>query len=221
MKNQVKITERMYQETRFARINWTAHLLPLAKAAVQEFSSIVETYGLQRPYISVLSDDVARGYFGGQTDEIWADSILVSFGNRAIPLQAVVPVKGRTRIVAEEQASLVFSQLASGNVLALIYPPTSELVQPLKPYYMVNCWRDPRDVSHSQIMELLSLMAEVDMFCGSITFPNPKGTRLLARLQAKDAAHANGGSRFWVWLQYIFRFAVGVLRLYGIGKPTP
>jgi hypothetical protein len=220
MRKLISRADRMYLEAYFAQVNWHAHLLPLVKNTVQEFSLELKKQNLQEPYLSVLSEDVRRGYFDHQKSEIWGDSITVSFGSRPIPARAVAPVKGRSKILSEDQASLVISQSVSGSVVALIYPPSSEVAKPLKPYYMVDFWSNPREICPMHINSLLQLMNETDMFCGAAIYPNNRGTKILAKLQAKDAILANGGSRIWVWLQYVFQATKGVLRLYGIGKPV-
>lgn len=70
-------------------------------------------------------------------------------------------------------------------------------------------------------MKLLYWTFELDLVCSAAVFPNLKAGRLLACLQARDEVLRNGGSRIWVWLRYVFFATRGVLRLYGIGKPTP
>lgn len=221
MNKLIGIADRMYLESYFARVNWYAHFLPLAKTTTQEFSLSLKKLGLKEPYLSILSEDVRNGYFDHQQSEIWGDSISVSFGSSAIPARAVAPVKGRLKMLTEERASLVISQSVSGSVVALIYPPSSDVAKPLKPYFMVDFWNNPRKIRSAHIRNLLYLMNEIDIFCSASICPSNRGTKLLAKLQAKDAILANGGSRIWVWLQYIFQFTKGVLRLHGIGKPIP
>jgi hypothetical protein len=130
----------------------------------------------------------------------------------------VVPVKGRFRPLSESQASLAISQHVSGYVIAMIYPPSSDLAMPLKPFYVVDSWQNPGTVQPRQIRKLLGIMMEVDIFCGAEIYPNKKGTRLLTMLQAKDEILANGGSRVWVWLKTVFRVTKGVLKLASIEK---
>lgn len=220
MSKLIEIADHMYLEAYFARVNWYAHLLPLVKTSVQKFSSELKKLNLKEPYLSVLSEDVRKGYFDHQESEIWGDSITISFGCRPIPARAVAPVKGRSKVLSEDQASLVISQSVSGSVVALIYPPSSEVAKPLKPYYMVDFWCNPGEIRSVHIQNLLQLMNETNMFCGAAIYPNKRGTKLLTKLTAKDTILANGGSRIWVWLQYILQATKGVLRLYGIGKPV-
>ncbi|MBK6999303.1 MAG: hypothetical protein IPH35_04820 [Rhodoferax sp.] len=215
----IEIAQHMHLEAYFSRVNWKAHLLPIIEAEVQSFSSQQRTQHLKEPHMSVLSQDVARGYFDNQKSEIWGDSITISLGRRPIPAIAVAPVKGSIKILSEEQPSLVFSQFVSGSVIALLYPPSSEVAKPLKPYYVVDSWANPASVRPKRIKQLLALMNEADLFCGAATYPNSRGQRLLAMLEARDAVLAKGGSRIWVWLCYTFKATTGVLRLYGIGKP--
>lgn len=220
MKKLIETADLLYQEAFFSKVNWSAHLIPLAKETLADFCAELKTQGLPGPHVSILSDDVLKGRFENQEKEIWGDSISIRLGFRPIPVSATAPVKGSLKLLKEEQASLVFSQSVSGGVIALIYPPSSEVAEPLKPYFMVDYWSNPRKIHSSHIKKLLHLMYETDIFCGAAIYPNSRGTKLLTKLQVKDAVLSKGGSRLWVWLQYVFLATKGVLRLHGIGKPT-
>lgn len=213
-------TRRLYLETYFAKVNWNAHLVPLVQRVESEFSDELKMAGLKTPHLSLLSKDVRSGMYEEQKEELWGDSITISFGCRPVPGIPVVRVKTRTRVLSEDQSTLVFSQSVSGSVVALIYPPSSDVAKPLKPYYMVRHWRNPGEVNERDVRHLLKLATKVDVFCGSYVYPNREGERLLVKLQVRDAVIADGGSPIWVNLMYILRFAGGVLRLYGVGKPS-
>jgi hypothetical protein len=214
-------SDRTYYEAWFSRINWTAHLLPTAKLAAKSFFLEMDELKLDRPHLSVLSEDANAGYFDKQEEEIWTDSVSFTFGARPIPAKAVVPVKGRVRTLVEERACLVLSQSLSGSVVALIYPPSSEAAKPIKPFYMAACWNNPNEASKEAIVKLLRLTTEADYYCGAANYPNGKGQRILATLEAKDSVLAQGGSRLWVWFKFALRLSKGVLRLHGIGSPVP
>lgn len=221
MKNLKNKTNKTYRESWFSRINWIAHLVPTAKSAHQNFCSQLEGLDLPAPRISVVSEDVRAGYFAEQNEELWTDSVSFSFGCRAVPGKPVIPVKGRFRVLSEEQACLVLSQSLSGSVVALLYPPSSDVAKPLKPFYIVDFWNNPHEANQGRIVKLLKLTLETDYYCGAANYPNPIGQRIMAKLEAKDAVLANGGSRIWVWLKYVLRVSKGVLRLHGIGSPFP
>jgi hypothetical protein len=216
----IERAQRLHMEAYFSRVNWKAHLLPIVEAEVREFSSQRRMQNLNEPHLSVLSQDVASGYFDEQKYEIWGDSISIGLGVRPIPVRAVAPVKGSIKVLIEQQPSLIFSQFVSGSVIALLYPPSSEVAKPLKTYYIADAWANPVDVRPKHVSQLLALLNEVDLFCGASIYPNPRGQRFLARLEARDAVLAKGGSRIWAWLCYTFKATKGVLRLYGIGKPS-
>lgn len=225
MKKLIKTANRMYLESYFSRVNWGAHLLPLIKVVVAEYSDTQRKFGpkelhLSEFHLSIASEDAQKGLFVNQQSEIWGDSIEASLGSRPIPARAVVPVNGRIKTLTEVQASLVFSQAVSGNVIALIYPPSSDVAMAKKPYFVVDMWKNPREIRPLHIRNLLRLTQEIDIYCSAAIFPNKKGARLLAWLHAKDSILAEGGSRIWVWIKNIFKGSAGVLRLYGIGKPT-
>lgn len=221
MKSLLEKFERCHLEAYFARVNWNACFVEMATSVVKECANELRASGVGEPYISVLGQDSRRGLYDNQGSEIWGDSISVSLGRRPIPVSAVVPVNRRTSVLSESRASLVFSQSVSGSVIAVIYPPSSDVARSKKDFYMVDFWANPSDVTKKQIKQIFQLFIETDCFCGAAVYPNSAGTKILAKLQAKDSVLANGDSRIWVWLMYTFRVAGGVLRLYGIGKPAP
>ena len=200
MRKLIQSAERVHLEAYFARVNWRAHLVPVVVAEIQNFLSDLKPLGLKNPYWSIVRDDANKGYYDNQKSEIWTDSITISLGFRPIRVNAVVPVKGRFRTLSESQASLAISQHVSGYVIAMIYPPSSDLAMPLKPFYVVDSWQNPGTVQPRQIRKLLGIMMEVDIFCGAEIYPNKKGTRLLTMLQAKDEILANA-SRSYRWTQ--------------------
>lgn len=220
MKSLLEKSERCHLEAYFARVNWNACFVEMAASVVKECAKELGASGFGNINISVLGCDSRRGGYEDQKSEIWGDSISVILGRRIIPVGAVVPVRGRTSVLSESRASLVFSQSVSGSVVAMIYPPSSDVARSKKDFYVVDFWVNPSGVTKKQIKKIFRLFVETDLFCGAAVYPNSAGTKILAKLEAKDAVLANGGSRIWVWFMYTFRVAGGVLRLYGIGKPT-
>jgi hypothetical protein len=221
MKSLLQKANHCHASAYFARVNWSACFVGLATSVVAECAKELRDLGFSEPYVSVLGHDARKGIYDHQKSEIWGDSISVNLGQRPIPVRAVVPVKGRMSVLSESRASLVFSQSVSGSVIAMIYPPSSEVAKPRKACYMVDLWMNPSDVTKKQIKKIFRLFVETDLFCGAAVYPNSAGSKILAKLEAKDAVLENGGSRIWVWFKYAFRITGGVLRLYGIGKPTP
>ncbi len=211
----------MKLEAWYARINWSAHLLPMVKLAVERFCASDSANAVGMVHLSVASEAYARGHYRDSKKELWGDSLTISLGTRGVPVKAVVPVAGRLRVLAEERAALVLSQALSGGVVALLYPPKSDTDESVKPSYMVGYWFNPREIRLQDLDRLLTLTGETDLFCGSEVFPNRRGARVLAKLHAKDSALSTGGSKIWIWLQYIFKVVGGTLRIYGIGTPSP
>lgn len=203
---------------RYAKINWHAHFLPIVKEAYKEFSIATRQEGLQSAFMTVLSEANAAE-FNDATPICWSDSVSLTFGIRPVPCRPVLQLKKGLWVLSETQASLVFSQSVSGAVTALIYPPSSEVGKPIKPYYAVAMELDPSLYTKSDVLGLLTLAFEVDIFCGARVFPNHRGGRLIAKLIARDSVIEGGGSKIWAWISYIFKSVSLVLRLYGIGGP--
>lgn len=222
MKSLLQKADRCYARAYFARVNWSACFLDMATTVVAACANELPENEFGKAYVSLLGSEARKGLYSEQKSEIWGDSISITLGQRPIPVTAVVPAKGKAHsLLSETRAALVFSQSVSGSVVAMIYPPSSDVARPKKDAYLVDFWADPSDVTKKQIKKLFRLFVEVDLFCGAAVYPNSTGLKLLAKLEAKDTVLANGGSRLWVWFKYAFRFTRGVLRLYGIGKPTP
>jgi hypothetical protein len=221
MKTVAAVASRLRLEAWFARINWNAHLLPTVRGAVKEFSQESKVSGLGEVYLSVLSEDFSRGHYSNQKEEIWGDSITIGFGSRAVPVRAVVKVANRQRVLAETRAALVISQTVSGGVVAFIYPPTSDVQASENRYYAVKYWQNPATARIPHILHLLKLTTQTDQYCGNEVYPNRRGARVMAKLQAKDSVIASGGSKIWMWLTYVYKATRATLRIYGIGSPTP
>lgn len=203
---------------RYAKINWHAHFLPVIKEAFEEFCATTEQEGLQSFFMAVLSETEPEEC-NEKTPIFWSDSVSFSLGQRPVPCRPVLQFDKGLHILSEKQVSLVFSQSVSGAVTALIYPPSSDVGRPIKPYYAVAIELDPASYSKVHILQLLTLAFEVDLFCGARVFPNYRGGRLMAKLIAKDSVIEGGGSKVWSWMYYIFKSVLLVFRLYGIGSP--
>lgn len=212
--------EKCRDEAYFARVNWGAHLIDVAIPTLSKCAKALSDSGRAAPNIFHAEEDARLGRLDDQKTEIWGDSISVNFGSRPVSGRPAVPVKGRTAMLAEKGASLVFSQLVSGAVGAMIYPPSSSVLAPINEAYMVSFWENPAKVTKKDIEKLFDLLLEVDSFCSAAIYPNRRGSRVLAKLEAKDAVLKNGGSRIWVWFKYTFRFVRAVLKMKGFGSPT-
>ena len=215
-----KKLEKCRDEAYFARVNWVAHFIDIAIPTLNECAKALSDSGQAAPNIFHAAEDARLGRLDDQITEVWGDSISVNFGSRPISGRPAVPVKGRTSILLEKRASLVFSQLISGAIGAMIYPPSSDVLAPISQAYMVSFWENPAKVTKKDIKKLFDLLVVVDSFCSAAVFPNSKGSRVLAKLEAKDAVLKNGGSRIWVWFKYTFRFVRAVLKMKGLGSPT-
>ncbi|CAE6903655.1 hypothetical protein ACOMICROBIO_FLGHMIGD_01616 [Vibrio sp. B1FLJ16] len=203
----------------FKRVNFKYHLLPLVREAVDSYSESIQDYGAVGVDLEVLSENW-KTYYEAQENEIWSDSIFLSLGHLPVfGIRAVVPVKGRTRVLSEQQARLVFSQTISGDVFAILYPPKSEVMAMKKDGYIIDRWGNPLDISLKQVVKLLKLTLLINAYCKAVLFPNRKALKLMAQVEAKDSVMSNGGSRLWVLIMYLVKSVKGVARLYGVGTP--
>ena len=193
------------RESRYARLNWHAHVVPVVEESFAAFCSTLNAARLSTPFISRLSDAQASAPLNEGSEEIWGDSITISFGARPIPIRAVIPVKGRLRVLSEVQAALVISQIAStGAVIALLYPPKSEISRPEKPYFVARYFRDPRDIRRKNVMSLLNETLHLDCRCASVVSSTRRCARLIARLRAREEAFSGRPSKLWGWARYMY-----------------
>jgi hypothetical protein len=204
-----------------AMVNWHAHFLPIVRREFDIFREDLPKDQFDKPHWSHLRENEKMGLYPDQENEVWTDRVDISFGVRALPLEAIVRVKNRNRTLSEVEASIAFTQLPNGEVMALLYPPTSEVGRPLQAWYAIGSWRDPWMIQKPELLKCFELLLEAKTFLGSTTYPNPRGKRLMARLVAKDSAFRNGGSQAFVWFRYAYLLFKGIRRLYGLDVPTP
>ncbi|AUJ35192.1 hypothetical protein [Vibrio vulnificus] len=202
----------------FKRVNFKHHLVPVIERVVEGFSESYKKYGVQQPNALVLSEDWEL-FYRSQKEEIWSDSVILSFGRLPVGIRPIVPVKGRLKVLSEEQVTLSFSQSISGDVIASITPPKSEVMSCQKNSYVVERWDDPLDVTEKQILKVLKHSLMINAYCKTALFPNKKALKLMAKMEVKDSVLSNGGSRIWCWLMYLVKSVKGVARLYGVGAP--
>ncbi len=210
---------KIIESNRKAYGDWSSLVPDLVRSVTQEFAHDCVPNDLKAPIVSVVSENVARGMYQAQTEEIWGDSVQIDLGSEPVPREAVVPVKGRSKVIAEKRATAVISQGISGHIVAFLYPPSSDVSKPDKAAYLVRVWQSPQKLKKRHITKLLMLMYKVDLFCRTEAFPNRVGERLSGTLRVRDAVLSGGGSRIWIWIKYSYRVVAGGLRVYGIGAP--
>jgi len=211
--------EKLSREAFYARVNWSAHLVPKARIAANEFATEQLVLGHPKIHFSVLSEQARGGIDFKGEENIWTDSICFSYGQELLRATPIIRVTEKYPTLIEERARFVMAQFLSGHVVAMIYPPESEILKCKKAAYVVAAWSDPNMIMGAKIKKLLRLTTETNFYCASDTFPNSRGQRVLAKLEAKDKIYNNGGSRFWVWVRYAFSFSKSALRAYGVGIP--
>lgn len=219
LRRAVRCAETIVVSNREAYYGWSNEVPELVQSVTSQFASDCVPTNCKNPILSVVSDNVAKGSYQDQKEEVWGDSIQIHLGSDPVPREAVVPVKGRSRGIAETRASLVISQGVSGHIAAFVYPPHSDVLKPEKSAYLVEMWSSPQKLRKRHIKRLLLFLYKVDLFCRTEAFPNRVGERLSGTLRVREAVLAEGGSRIWVWIKYAYRAVAGGLRIYGVGAP--
>lgn len=207
-----KKIDQTYSEVRYSHINWSIHLLPTAKQAAQEFAEEMQAQELPPVQLSVASEEQEAQ--GTKRPDVWADKIVFFYDARPVTVPDVVPSSDGIANLVENQARLELSQALSGAITAEVFLPSSPIAKPVKSSYVLNTWENPGCIGKGELIQLLRLMTEVNHYCGSINYPNAKGYRLLAKLEAKDAILTQGKSRFWTWFNYYTRTSKGGARFY-------
>lgn len=202
----LKKADQTLNEVTYSHINWGVHMVPTIKQAAEEFNEELSAQGL--PQVRLLIQSESNG------DDVAADRIEFYYEPQPIEVPDVIPGRERFAGLQEQKARLAFSQSLSGGISAEIYLPHSEIAHPAKASYVVAAWENPGLIGKDNILELLRLTAELNAYCGSINYPNPRGYKLLARLEAKDAILTQGKPRFWAWFNYFTRASQGGARFY-------
>jgi hypothetical protein len=205
------------RERAYARLNWNAHVVPLVESRARALIAELTEAGEDAPYIdglaehgrmlrclwAIVEDDPEQLMKQNEDQkEAWTDSLQVDFGSRPLPLRAVVPVKGRTRVVAERRAVLLFSQLPSGAVAILLFPPSSEVAKPEPVSYLVRLLDDPRNLTEGMVNGFLRQLYTLDRTCSAVSLRSRAAKRCLRGLAARDAATRGKGPAPWLvkWL---------------------
>lgn len=202
----------------FKRVNFTYHVVPIVIDAVNSHEDLYHEHGHDKPYIYIPSKNRAFEIKKAE-DETWTDSITISTGNNALPIEPVIPVKSRSRILSEEGATLVISQCISGGVIALIYPPKSSHLSAQLDCYVFERWDNPLKITQKSIYKSLDFLYRLNSYTCTNIYPNPIGARLMIQLQTKDEVLRNGGSRIWIWITHLIKSFRGIAKIYGLGVP--
>lgn len=190
---------QLHREARFSRINWQVVTIPRVRSGFDEFAQRVRSAGYFEPLFHVLSADNAKRMLVLQGPETWTDSVTIRFGSRPIAAEPVVAVPGVTSVLAEDGASLVFSQALSGHVAAIVLLPKGH-DEKQRQHFLVGAWGNPNDMKGSDVTECLNALLDVDIKCSMAVFPNTAAARLLATLRARDQKLRDGGS--WLWTEF-------------------
>jgi hypothetical protein len=212
-------TAKFNLDSYFKRINFTYHVVPTAITAVNSNHDLYHEHGHEKPNIYIPSKNMAFEIKQAK-EEIWTNSITISIGSQALPIEPIIRVKSRTKILSEDGATLVLSQCASGGVIALIYPPKSLLLSSQLDCYVFERWDNPLEITHKSVSKSLDFLYKLNSYTSTCIYPNPIGIRLMTKLQARDEVFRNGGSRIWVWFRYLIKSIQGIARVYGIGTPV-
>lgn len=213
----IQRANRLAQEAKYRRLNFRYHVIPIVRKGLEEAQKLFREHGVVQIPPSITSE--LRHELEDTKETIWTDSITVRFGSRGLGIEPVVNLANQRAQLDENCGSLLISHSIAGHVMVMIAPPCSQVASSQKGNYLVEYWPDPCSLTVPKFHALLDLALKVSIFCSATTYPNTKGERLMASLQAKDSVLSNGGSRPWVWLMYIYNLVKGVARLYGMGAP--
>lgn len=211
---------RMQTDTRYARLNWTHHLKPLAKESYLEFIKHLDGKGYsEKPYFNCLSDSVAAGEEIKTPKDIYGDSISVQYGHTPVRSRPLVTHTGGLKVLVEDGASLVFSMGINGAVLAFIQPQKTEISKTKQKYYLIGEWRNAAEISKSDIRKMLEFLFEIQTYCG-ILYSGKHSAWILTKLSAKDASIRGGTNPLMRYVKYFTHLVNGVRKLYGMGSPA-
>jgi len=202
--------ELLLSRAHIARRRWSEHVLPMVERTYESFKA--QHPSLDHPPMTVDSREV-----GDPKHPQWGDCIRFCVGSRPAATALGNQPAGSFHLLPEVGTNLDLFQTVSGEVLAVITPPISAVVQPdpEQKNFIVGSWPNPMHIWSSDFRMLLLLMHEVDMFCRTNLFPNPDGLRVHGKLLALNDIHANGKSWLVVWLR---RNLVTILRMLGLIK---
>lgn len=206
---------RSVAESRYARINWNAHLVPIARRVVANFSEVLKKERYSPIYLSQLKDSVTKDHPDFQTISELGDSITIWLGNRPIATNSIGSLHGESKLTIEKGASLVISQLAaSGGVLAMLYPPESPVSKSSKPYYILDSFSNPRLLSETRFNDYLELLVKIDALCSTQNTPSVTASKEIVKLQARESAlEGNSGSLF-TYIKYLRYLVSGLFKVY-------
>jgi len=196
--------------------------VPVVQQAFNDFSDDLKSQNRAPPYFSLLSDMVASGVVTLGPSGHLGDSITIQFGVRPIATRSLNSLAGHGPVLVEERAALVFSQAAaSGGVVALIYPPTSSLSKPTKDYFLVDVYNNPRLLTKKRAVQLLCDLLEVDSCCSTQNSPSATSGKVLAKLQAREAALQGTNNSVFIYLRYLGYLARGLWKVYRATHASP
>jgi hypothetical protein len=217
----VSNSERAKIESRYARINWNAHLVPTVKDAVHKFGGRLQTVEHKSPHLSLLSEAVRREEIKLDQNHL-GDSITIRFGVRAIATNSIASPEKQPHILVEKRASLVFSQdTASGAVIVHIYPPSSVASETALKHYLVGAYQNPADLREPKILKYLHDLFEIDLGCSTQTAPSLICGKLMVKLQARATAIESGSAGIFGYAKYIRQLIRGLWYLYRSSHASP
>lgn len=167
----------------YNRTNFETDAVQRVLEVVHAATWIYNSYGVSKPYTHHLK---SNPLFSPTLDDIWSDSISITFGGRSIAAERLAGESGRLKALPESPAALVISQSIQGDVFAIIFPPGSKQSRTEKAHYAVRRWECPADIKPRHLVKLLEMTARADVFLSANRAFNKKGASLLADLSAID-----------------------------------
>jgi len=146
--------------------------MPEVKLAAIEFSKEQRDLGLPAIHFYILSEQARDGIEFNGTEDVWTDSVWFSYGQEPLRTTPIIRAKKKCSPLIEKRGRFALAQFLSGHVVAMIYPPESEILKTKKEAYVVAAWSNPNMVMSTKIKKLLLLTAETNLYCGCEIFPN-------------------------------------------------
>lgn len=192
----------------YSYLNWN---ICVKKLILQELNLFRTTLSsVERLYISDLKDDIDKGIISSE-ETYYGDSVSIRFGNIPIPFKPL----GKQKMLVEKGASLVFSHAMNGSVIALIYPPESNISTAERKFYVVGAWQDPLDLTSHKIRKILLLFLNAQL-SGSILSYSRRIALTFAELESKHLSITEGKNRFFTYIKYITTFFKYLRKIYGL-----
>lgn len=202
--------ETLRVQRHFDRLNFEAGAAHKLLRAATGAGWIYDTYGVGKPNYRHLKYSPV---FSAMQPDIWSDSVILRFGQRPVAHERFSGKQQHNSALLELPASLVISQSIHGDVVALLYPPKTDVSGTEKDCYIVKRWTNPSKIKVTQLVKLIEMTVRANVFLSALLPINKKGNSLLADLTAIDKKLAKPLVRWQDKLKKAPALIGGIVRL--------